>query len=231
VKHIVKRESPEAFERWKAQEPKPTKWTDLQGRVPVQHRVVGIHYYSKPELLTALHQEQLGICAYCNVGIPDNHTSPIDHVEPREGDTRAERIFDYGNVVASCSGGQRSKIKPRKLHCDPGKRDDSIPISPLNPNCETEIKYAISGEIITKGQPAAVVETVKVLNLNLEKIVLGRKALIDAYIWADVEQVTLILPEEAGRLLANFSAIEKLSPGQDRSYASAVKSVLQKLTV
>lgn len=229
MKHITKGQSPEAFEQWKAQE-KPTSWGALGSAMPEDRREEGVHYYSRGELRTVLHTEQNGICAYCNVTTADDRHSPIDHVEPREGDTQTERIFDYDNLVLSCPGGKRSKTKPRKLHCDPGKHDNLIPISPLNPNCETDIQYAVTGKIIVEEQPAAVAETVRVLNLNLSKIVNGRKAEIDAYVWADAEQTVPISLEEASKLLADFTSIEQLSPGQGRSYASAVKSVLLKLT-
>jgi hypothetical protein len=62
--------------------------------------------FRKPEKDTfrsALLAEQGMLCAYCGSLLKDNSTVRLDHVMPKK--VKPERVFDYRNLVAACSGG------------------------------------------------------------------------------------------------------------------------------
>lgn len=78
MKYIQKNDAPEAFEKWKNQNPKPKKWDDFpSSKKKINERETGIAYYSKEELRSVLHEEQGGACAYCERKIYDDISSVL----------------------------------------------------------------------------------------------------------------------------------------------------------
>ena len=62
-----------------------------------------IIYFSKEELREILGNEQGWICCYCGQRIKNNHTTIVEHLEPKSINKRL--TFDYKNLYASCRGG------------------------------------------------------------------------------------------------------------------------------
>jgi uncharacterized protein (TIGR02646 family) len=221
MKFIEKGESPAEFEAWKEYR-KPTRWNDLQGSLP-QTLEDGVIYYSTGQLRKVLHKEQIGLCCYCNAKINDDHTSPIEHLEPREGDTQTDRIFDYNNLLLSCNGGQKENINPKVLHCDANKKSETIEITPLMSECETEIYFNENGEINENTDRAT--KTVSVLNLHHITLDNKRRAAIIPYLYSDVENDNPndLLPTD--ELKQSF---EMLQENHNIEYWSAIVSVMRR---
>jgi uncharacterized protein (TIGR02646 family) len=73
--------------------------------------------------------EQQYLCAYCCNSI-DYNGSHNEHIISRH--TSPQLSMTYSNFVASCNG---------KNHCGDSKKAYQLPITPLQPVCETDIKY------------------------------------------------------------------------------------------
>lgn len=220
MKFIKKGESPAEFEAWKEYR-KPARWHDLHGSLP-QTLEVGVIYYSTGQLRIVLHKEQIGLCCYCNAKINDDHTSPIEHLEPRVGDTQTERIFDYYNLMLSCNGGQKENTNPKVLHCDANKKSKPIELTPLMLECETEIYFNEEGEI--KASTYRANKTVSVLNLDHISLDNKRKAAIIPYLYLDVENdiPNDLLPTDELK-----QSYEMLQENYNIEYWSAIVSVLR----
>jgi len=220
MKFIEKGESPIEFEMWKIQE-KPKTWGRLTSLFKGD-KEDGLIYYSKDQLRTTLHQEQFGLCCYCNAAIKNDHSSPIDHLEPREGDIQTERIFDYNNLVLSCNGGQKEDVNPKVLHCDANKKSEIITLTPLMLECETEIYFIENGEINANTDRAT--KTISVLNLHHISLENKRKAAIIPYLYSDVENdnPNVLLPTE--ELRQSFAMLQE---NHNIEYWSAIVSVLR----
>ncbi len=220
MKFIKKGESPNEFEAWKKQE-KPTSWSQLGSALP-KIKEEGFVYYSKNQLRTVLHNEQHGLCSYCNAVIKNNHSSPIDHLEPREGDTHTEKIFNYFNLVLSCNGGQKENAIPKVLHCDVNKKSETVELTPLMLECETEIYFNENGKINANTDRAT--KTISVLNIHHISLDNKRKAAIIPYLYSDVENDNPqdILPADEIR-----QSFERLQKNHKIEYWSAIVSVLK----
>ena len=207
MKHIIKGDSPEAFERWKV-ENQFTSWDSFAGKLPPKDkREKGVTYYSKTELREVLLEEQGYTCCYCEKEISNDHKTAIEHVEPREGDTQTERIFDYSNLILSCNGGEKDP-PPKELHCDAKKGKKLIPISPLDERCETEITFTVEGKILGLTEDAQ--QTISVLNLHIPKLNNMRKEAIAGYIFLDEEKTEFISNNDCNTLIINLQKTEKL---------------------
>ena len=193
MKYVIKKESPEAFELWKAQR-KPLRWEDLLGK-RANEAAAEVTDYSKAELRTALYEEQRHLCCYCNQRIADTAAgTAIDHIQPREGTTNQHLIFDYSNLGLSCKGGERDP-KPRYTHCDNYKGSSSLPLTHLDPRCEVEIRYTLDGRSV--GTSPGAVETIRVLNLSNPKLNALREGAIAGLIYTDQQQTELISAQDA----------------------------------
>ena len=201
MKHIVKNESPTKFEDWKIAN-KPTKWSDFLSNPP-QYTEDGIVYYSRYELKEEILREQYSLCCYCNDILKNDYKTEIEHLEPREGDTNTERIFDYNNLLASCIGGRSEKTSPKILYCNAHKGKETLELTPLMPECEIEIYYTDQGGIfsdIDRGK-----RSIRVLNLDNKILKNRREAAIESRIYADIENRILLSNEE---LVTELQSIE-----------------------
>ena len=143
---------------------------------PGNKREPDVIYYSKAQLRETLLKEQNELCGYCEMQITNHPLSTkIEHIEPREGDTQTERVFDYSNLILSCNGGEKDP-PPKELHCDAEKGDKPIPLSPLDKRCEDEINFSIDGKISGLTEDAQ--QTISVLNLHIAKLNNLREAAI-----------------------------------------------------
>ena len=228
MRYIEKGNSPAGFELWKAQE-EPTNWSNLPSNLPPEEqREDGVHYYSRVQLLGELVTEQRELCAYCTQRIAVSHRTPIDHVVPREGDAQTHLIFDYSNLVASCDGNQRDSTKPIKRHCDAAKGSKLLPITPLQADCESRIRFADNGKIVNPEKDPEVTTTVEILNLNLARLVNHREAAIASEVFEDVEQTILLSVELARKRLDQLRALG-VGDGPLPEWYTAIVTVLEKL--
>ncbi len=98
-------------------------------------------------------REQFYLCAYCCTRIDGKEDTRNEHVEAR--DIAPNRSLDYTNIVASCK---------TKKQCDSSHDNQSLPLTPLMNECESELKFNISGRV--EGTSERAKESIRVLNLG-----------------------------------------------------------------
>lgn len=248
MRYIQKNQEPEAFIKWKEQEEDTledfyekarkgqkkadTIWSHLPSNLP-PIKEKGTTYYSKKELAEALLQEQGYLCAYCNRPIHNEWSNReedplvekgdtrvvIDHLAPKSIDPR-ERTFDYGNLLASCKGGEKIP-KPRQLYCDAKKGNRPITIHPLMPECEDAFVFTEAGEMI--GSTPDANKTVEILGLSAFNE--QRKSIIQGYLYDDPILFKTISKDKAKEIIQNLSQMED---GKYKLFCSAVINVLKR---
>lgn len=101
--------------------------------------------------------DQHFLCAYCCCEIRDNQLSAMnEHVEARSRDHLGE--LDFTNIVASCT---------TKEQCDDAHGSQSLFLTPLMVECETELKFRFSGKV--EGLTDRAKTAISVLNLGDER--------------------------------------------------------------
>ena len=121
-----------------------------------RHNRKGNYKQLTPTEVRAIRQscinEQQYLCAYC-CGIIELDKSHNEHVKPKS--KYLHLSLNYDNIVASCES---------QVHCGHKKDDEDIPLTPLMPACETELKFTYSGKVW--GSTSRAEETINILNLN-----------------------------------------------------------------
>ncbi|MDI1276784.1 hypothetical protein [Methylobacter sp.] len=120
----------------------------------------------------ATRKEQLGLCAYCCKKIDENN-SMNEHVEARQ--LAPNRQLDFGNIVASCTTRGR---------CDSAHKSQPLLLTPLMAECETELKFYMSGKVAGLSQQAT--DSISVLGLDSRAIREERKQMLDNLIFPDI---------------------------------------------
>lgn len=167
MRYITKHTEPAFFREWKSRRSEdwvPT-YTNLQKP-------------EKPLLHRTLIDEQEGLCCYCQsmVTPADSH---IEHLQPRT--LYPELQLDYDNLLCSCGRPHGAASMPD--HCGHAKAEKELPITPLQPDCDVHFIYSSDGTISPADElDTAAAETIRILKLNSEELVAGRKATIDIFI-------------------------------------------------
>lgn len=118
---------------------------------------------TKASCKTALHQDQGGLCAYCEKFLTQSD-GQIDHIKPKSGNNAYPHLcFTYSNYAHSC-------INPNT--CGQKKKNGLLPIEP-GPGCNREWTLSGSGTVvpllaITKARRHAVRQTCDMLGLNTD---------------------------------------------------------------
>ena len=127
----------------------------------------------RKDIRSACAAEQFYLCAYCCKRISGSSNDTMnEHVLARR--IAPNRSLDYTNIVASC-------ITPKQ--CDDAHGSQSLPLTPFDSECETDIRFKLSGRV--EGMTADAEETIRVLNLgNTNKsLVEQRKKLLVDFLW------------------------------------------------
>jgi uncharacterized protein (TIGR02646 family) len=146
VRKIVKGSEPKTLSHWKRHNPNG-KYQDLSK-------------VERQAIRNACLEEQYYLCAYCCQGIVDKN-SHNEHIQAQH--VAPNHTLNFDNIVASCN-----KVK----QCGEAHKVKSLPLTPLMPECETELEFSLSGRV--KGITARATETINILNLGD-----GNKALIE----------------------------------------------------
>lgn len=152
----------------------------------------------------------------------DTSSIRLDHVEPKSFDLRG-RTFNYGNIVASCNGGEKIP-KPRKTYCDCNKDNDPIGVSPLNPSCELVYYFTLAGEIKPTNPDDEAAKTT-ITTLGLDFFNESRKETILGFYYEDLDNNIPISSEDAALL------VDKLSRRTDEGfepYCTAIINILKR---
>ncbi|XBS68116.1 hypothetical protein ABK905_14770 [Acerihabitans sp. KWT182] len=121
-------------------------------------------------------KEQFFICAYCCNRITGRRSDSVnEHVEARA--LVPARSLDYTNIVASCK---------TRGQCDCAHQSKDLPLTPFMDECETELKFKISGRV--SGITERAKEAIQVLNLGENErsnkaLIEKRKQLSDNLLW------------------------------------------------
>ena len=160
MRKISKGIEPEALTRWKRLN-STLRYRDL----PVEE---------SRSIRSACISEQYGLCAYCcqAITIDDAHN---EHIEAQ--DRAQNRTLDLSNIVASCQ---------RSHQCGHGRGTRALPLTPLMDECETELKFYLSG--LVKGHTDRANTSIEALNLGHTEesnrgLVGARKTLVDALVY------------------------------------------------
>ncbi|MBM3097124.1 hypothetical protein JRX38_03685 [Gluconobacter cerinus] len=149
MRKIDKQQPPQLFTSWVRE--KPTNINQNQ-------RFEQLYEQRQWDIVSALREslsaEQYYLCAYCCCSISGEQKDTMnEHVEARA--LAPQRALDYSNIVASCKNlGQ----------CDNAHKGKPLPLTPLMPECETELKFSISGRV--KGMTTRACATIQILNLG-----------------------------------------------------------------
>lgn len=98
-------------------------------------------------------QEQYYLCAYCCQRVQDIDTCHNEHVEAQN--LNPGRTLDFTNIVASCN---------IRNQCGYAHKSQPLPLTPLMTECETELRFKISGRV--EGLSDRATTTIQVLNLG-----------------------------------------------------------------
>ncbi len=182
MKHVAKGSPPATFTAWLARTANDDgrAWNHLQNP-------------EKDALFHALLAEQGWICCYCGrpVARGDSH---IEHFRPRRD--YPDRIFDYGNLHASCQREGHSR-EPRVCGHAKGKWfDDVRHVDPQDPACERRFRFLWDGTIEPADDGDTAAKTmIAVLNLNAPFLVKNRQAAMDGVLREDpADPYSPILP-------------------------------------
>ncbi|GAB5344452.1 HNH endonuclease family protein [Pseudomonas fluorescens] len=205
MRKITKGDEPATLTQWKRANPRG-RYADLT-------------YEPSQSIRRACIEEQYGLCAYCCHEITADNARN-EHVQAQK--LAPNRTVDFSNIVASCD---------RLKQCDKAHGHQVLPLTPLMDECETELKFYISGRV--EGLTPRATASIRVLNLgdsqeNNRALINARKTLVEALLYEggvelEVENIELLnlLMEE----LSVPDANNRLKP-----FAPVLVNVLRQLT-
>ena len=122
-------------------------------------------------------KEQFYLCAYCCQQIQNIDACHNEHIEAQS--LNLGRTLDLSNIVASCNTCNQ---------CGKAHKSQHLPLTPLMTECETELRFKISGRVEGMSERARV--TIQVLNLgddekNNRSLIEKRKQLSNALLWTN----------------------------------------------
>jgi uncharacterized protein (TIGR02646 family) len=162
--------------------------------------------------------EQLYLCAYCCQRIENIDACHNEHLAAQNLNPR--RTLDFTNIVASCNSSHQ---------CGDAHKSQPLPLTPLMTECETELRFKISGRVEGLSDRATV--TIKVLNLgDREKdnraLIEKRKQLSNALLWTNgINPDEGLEDEELLEMLIDDLAQPR--QGQLEPFAPVVINILQ----
>ncbi|AMW30943.1 MULTISPECIES: hypothetical protein [Arthrospira] len=163
-------------------------------------------------------KEKFYICAYCCQRIEDINNCHNEHIEAQN--LNPNRTLDFSNIVASCNTSNQ---------CGKAHESKPLPLTPLMEECETELRFKISGRV--EGLSDRAKDTIQVLNLgddekNNRALIEKRKQLSDTLLWkSGIDPNQGLEDEELLEML-----IRDLSqPNEDKmdSFAPVLINILQ----
>lgn len=233
MKYIEKDpEEPASFSRWKAlktdkikeriAEGSPTKlWKFFRGAYPIdkEGQKWAEDGSDRPfhQFRQYLLKEQGYICAYCLQEIVLDNTT-LEHVQAKENDI--DLTLDYYNIVACCQG---VDTEEKDRHCGNKKQLKKIALTPLMPNCETDIFFNIDGTIHGINKPAR--KTIRVLGLDCNRLKSLREAAIESFLYMDTDQTILI---DSGTAMTLIEELKKRRKNAYIPFCTAIINALQR---
>ncbi|MCK5525086.1 MAG: TIGR02646 family protein [Thiomargarita sp.] len=211
MKYIDKGTEPSFFTKWKNQDKMyqrgRSNWKRLDST-------------TKKQLHKVLIKEQGAICCYCGTRIRVNE-SHIEHFRPQK--QYPELKLEYNNLLCSCQF-ELQKTEPR--HCGNAKGswfDENLTISPLDLSCESRFEYLENGSVQGSNNDEAAKQTIKHLELDINKL----RELRQAAIFAALEDIDILDEKMIQEQIAFYS--QRNSSAQLIPFCSAIIGVLSSL--
>lgn len=176
----------------------------------------------RQDIRQACAREQLYLCAYCCQAITgDNSDTMNEHVEAQ--DLAPNHTMDFKNLVASCKALKQ---------CDAAHGSQSLPLTPLMPECEIELRFKLSGRV--EGLTDRAKECIRVLNLgdtedNNKGLIEKRKQLVNVLIWSsyghDLDKFSI--EEDAGLIQMMIDDLVQPSEGKLKPFSPVLVNILR----
>jgi len=203
VRKIVKGNEPKKLSQWKRRHP--------NGCYQNLSRV------ERQAIRQACLEEQYYVCAYCCYRI-DEENSHNEHIQPQH--VAPNQTLDFHNIVASCN---------KSKQCGEAHEAKVIPLTPLMDECETELKFYLSGKV--KGITKRATDTINLLNLGdgNKALINKRKQLVDALIFgcgASPDDLQLLDDEPLKIIMEELSQPQD---GQLLAFAPILQNILCQL--
>lgn len=163
-------------------------------------------------------EEQFYLCAYCCQQIQNIDTCHNEHVEAQS--LNPGRTLDFSNIVASCNTSNQ---------CGDAHKSQHLPLTPLMPECETELRFKISGRV--EGLSDQAIVAIQVLNLgdhekNNRALIEKRKQLSNTLLWTnDIDPDEGLEDDELLEIL--ITDLSQPQQGQMEPFTPVVINILQ----
>ena len=163
--------------------------------------------------------EQYFLCAYCCQSITGEPTDTVvEHVEAQSA--APHRSLDYSNIVLSCRAPNQ---------CDAAHRSKPLPLTPLMKECETELRFKLSGRV--EGLTPRAKKSIAVLNLgdtpaNNRGLVEKRKQLSINLLWEMAGADPSDIREDDELIKMLIADLNTPQNGKLQSYAPALANTL-----
>ena len=150
---INKREEPRELASYRLNKKLSPTYDDMKGAKVSQYIEGGSDKNLYDVVLSALVQEQGGICAYCMKRIPQKNIYPsmtIEHLVPQHKLSEEDKL-KYQNMVAVCNGNRNSSNNNDKT-CDARRAvfpadNQTLSVNPLDQATLDNITYSENGRI------------------------------------------------------------------------------------
>ena len=176
------------------------------------------------DIVDACSKEQFYICAYCCQQISGNLLETrVEHVEARK--IAPKRSLDFSNIVASCKDLNQ---------CDKAHGSKELPLTPLIIECETELKFRLSGRV--EGLTGRAKTAISVLNLGDTEVknkalIEKRQSIVDALIWENYLDDPINLEFEEDKELIEMLIEEFKQPVEGKlvGYSPILVNILRQI--
>lgn len=207
MRNIIKGDEPPLLTRWK-QANAGTRYRDL----PHEQRQV---------VRRVCIDEQRGLCAWCcqEISLPNSHN---EHVEAQR--LAQHRTLDFSNIVASCN---------QPGQCGQAHGSQALPLTALMIECETELKFYLSGRV--EGLTPRANASIDVLKLGSHRqqnqyLFNNRREMVDLLLFNQGLQPDELAAEDDD--LLNALMIELLQPNEQmrlQPFAPVLVNVIRQL--
>lgn len=174
---IRKEQEPVELTVWKRANPK-SRYQDLDNSE--QGKAV------RQAIRKAALKEQFFLGAYCCKSIDENRSNN-EHIATQHA--AANQSLDFDNIIASCITHKR---------CNDARGHKTLQLTPLMKECETELKFYLSGKVIGNSERAS--QTIRVLALDGAAIREERRRLMESLLYGLGITARELQPDENGEL-------------------------------
>jgi uncharacterized protein (TIGR02646 family) len=201
VRKIIKANEPKVLIQWKRYHPNG-QYQDLSK-------------VERQAIRNACLEEQYYLCAYCCQRINDKN-SHNEHIQAQH--IAPNQTLNFHNIVASCN-----KVK----QCGEAHKVKMLPLTPLMPECETELEFSISGRV--KGITPRATDSIDILNLDNKELIYTRKQLLYELIFTHGEypEELQLLDDDLLQIL--MEEINQPQDGQLSDFAPILENILCQL--